>query len=195
MGLEHPQKLLGGGYFACTAGGTTSAILERYLDDQSAHHGYADRQDPPVWLQTWPTRAMDLNVLQASHSALESAGILCCRPGTGSACSRPAHAEAVGDALESGGWRATRSITQSFMGPGSRAFGLASHPSVVPLQLVLALLNESQTLMASQFSSLLLHADSRRLWKPGAYVGTYGDLATPHIQAYLGNWRASNELR
>jgi len=32
-----------------------------------------------------------------------------------------------------------------------------------------------------------------RLWQPGAYIGSFGDLATPQIQKYVQNWEASAE--
>jgi REP element-mobilizing transposase RayT len=77
LGLAQPQKLLGGGYFACTTGAARSDELQRYLDDQRMHHGYGAQANPPVWLQAWPWTAADQTALQAAS-----------RPGIGKARSR-----------------------------------------------------------------------------------------------------------
>lgn len=190
---DHPEKLVAGGYFACTSGVSTSETLERYLDNQSAHHGYTNRHDSPIWLQTWPIKPVDLNVLQASHSATRVRWHLVLSTWNRVGLFTSPAAEAVSARWEVvAGARRARLLKISWV-PDHLHLALASHPSMVPLELVLAFLNESQALMASQFNSSLLHVDSGRLWKPGAYVGTYGDLASPQIQAYLRNWRVGNE--
>jgi REP element-mobilizing transposase RayT len=193
MRLDHPQKLLAGGYFACTSGASTSETLDRYLDNQAAHHGYTSRQAELVWVHMWPTTLNDWKLLQANHSATRVRWHLVLSTWNRVDLFTSSAAEAVSSRWEviAGGLRA-RLLKVSWV-PDHVHVALASHPSLVPIELVLAFLNESQALMASQFNSWLLHADSQRLWKPGAYVGTYGDLATPQIQAYLRNWRAGNE--
>jgi hypothetical protein len=62
--------------------------------------------------------------------------------------------------------------------------------AVVPEHVVTVLLNAGQEVMVRQFDTLVIQTGSPRLWRPGAYVGTYGELANSQIQAYLGNWRA-----
>ena len=168
LNLDHPEKLLAGGYFACTSGVSTSETLARYLDNQSAHHGDMHRHDSPMWLQTWPMKPVDLNVLQASHSATRVRWHLVLSTWNRVGLFTSLAAEAVSARWEVVAARRARLL--KVLGPGSRAFGTGITPSSVPLELVLAFLNESQALMASQFTSSLLHVDSRRLWKPGAYV-------------------------
>jgi REP element-mobilizing transposase RayT len=64
------------------------------------------------------------------------------------------------------------------------------HPAVAPTDTVLVLMNEAQRLMADRFSGELVRAGLGRLWQPSAYIGSYGDLATPQVQAYIRNWQA-----
>lgn len=47
--LEQPADLVSKGYFACTAGKSTREAVEQYLNQQSEHHGYAQRVLPPIY--------------------------------------------------------------------------------------------------------------------------------------------------
>ena len=64
-----------------------------------------------------------------------------------------------------------------------------THPSVMPADVVLEFLNSSQELVFESFDGLLIATGNRRVWKPSAYVGTYGDLSNRQVQTYLRNWR------
>ena len=64
-----------------------------------------------------------------------------------------------------------------------------SHPSIAPADVVLELLNLSQKLIFESFDALVIATGNRRVWKPSAYVGTYGDVSNRQVQAYLRNWR------
>lgn len=44
LGLERPANLLSLGYFACTVGKSTSGEVDKYLNSQGEHHGYAARK-------------------------------------------------------------------------------------------------------------------------------------------------------
>ena len=66
----------------------------------------------------------------------------------------------------------------------------ALHPAVGPANVVVTLMNEAQRLMAEEFSAELVRASLGRLWQASAYVGSYGDLATPQVQAYIRRWQA-----
>jgi REP element-mobilizing transposase RayT len=105
-------------------------------------------------------------------------------------------AEAVADAW---GRQLNRQRVQlcrlSFV-PDHVHLAIRTHPSVVPAELVVELLNSSQQLMFQAFDELVIATGNRRLWKPSAYVGTYGDLSNRQVQAYLRNWRngSTNQL-
>jgi len=191
MNLDRPQKLLGGGYFACTAGPSTSEELDRYLDDQAAHHGYSGQVNPPVYVQTWPLSEADEQALQANHSVTHIRWHLVFstwdRKGT---FTRPA-AQAVTERWQSlAPGERIRLIKVSWVADHVH-LALASHPLVVPANVVAVLLNAAQDVMREQFDTLLIETGNPRLWKPGGYVGTYGDLANTQIQAYLRAWQTN----
>jgi REP element-mobilizing transposase RayT len=68
-----------------------------------------------------------------------------------------------------------------------------AHPAVVPAQVVLELMNRAQHIMWERFPGAVIRARVERLWQPSAYVGSYGDLATPQIQQHIRNWRQRQE--
>jgi hypothetical protein len=53
------------------------------------------------------------------------------------------------------------------------------HPAVSPARLVVTLMNEGQRVLAERFPEELIRARVPRFWQPSAYVGSYGELATP----------------
>jgi hypothetical protein len=59
---------------------------------------------------------------------------------------------------------------------------------VAPAELVLALMNAAQELMWQDFVDSVIQARIERLWQASAYVGGFGNLATPKLQRYLQNW-------
>jgi REP element-mobilizing transposase RayT len=67
-----------------------------------------------------------------------------------------------------------------------------AHPTVVPGKLVVQLLNISQDVLRDDFEHLIVRTGNPRVWKPSAYVGTFGDMANALIQAYLRRWGQDN---
>ncbi len=47
------DKVVGDGYFACTSGPSTLQELHAYLENQSQHHGYDERPQPPTYVRSW----------------------------------------------------------------------------------------------------------------------------------------------
>ncbi len=65
---EQAANLLSKGYFACTSGKSTREEVEKYLDQQSEHHGYADRVLPPVFVREYtPSGELESRV-EAKHA-------------------------------------------------------------------------------------------------------------------------------
>lgn len=190
LGLSHPEKLLGGGYFACTTGAATADQLHRYLDQQGIHHGYGGVINPPVFLQSWPLTDRDIESLQAVHAVTHLRWHFVFSTWDRKGVFTRAAAQAVTeDWRELAASQQVRFIKVSWVADHVH-LALAAHPSVVPEQLVTLLLNRSQDLMVGRFDHLVIQAGSPRMWCPGAYVGTYGDLANAQIQAYLKRWLA-----
>jgi REP element-mobilizing transposase RayT len=63
-----------------------------------------------------------------------------------------------------------------------------SHPTLAAAELVVQLLSASQGVMRDNFDDLLIRAGVPRLWKPSAYVGSYGDISKDHVRNYLRKW-------
>jgi REP element-mobilizing transposase RayT len=194
MNLDRSEKLLGGGYFACTTGANTAADIDRYLENQSQHHGYDRSVNPPVWTHTWPTESADEFALQAHHSFTRLRWHIVLSTWNRNGTFTRAAAEAVTRHWETlVDSQGIEFLKVSWVADHVHV-AIRSHPAVVPEKMVLVLLNASQELMAERFESLLIHTGNPRLWKPGGYVGTYGDLANTEIQAYLRRWRREQGL-
>jgi REP element-mobilizing transposase RayT len=63
------------------------------------------------------------------------------------------------------------------------------HPEVAPASLLVELMNAGQEVMADECPASLIQAGVERLWQSSAYIGSFGELATPQIRRYLENWR------
>jgi REP element-mobilizing transposase RayT len=188
LGLRDPTTLLARGYFACTAGGSTTGKVEAYLEAQGDHHGYSQRPLAPVFVRTWQPDREPEPWWHADHACthlqfhlvlvtLGRRGVL-----------GEAEAGAVADhwvKLQREHRFALRKV--SFV-PDHVHVALWLHPGVAPAGLVVTLMNEAQRVVADGFSTELLRARVSRVWQPSAYVGSYGDLATPQVQEYIRRW-------
>jgi len=183
MKLADPTKLLSVGYFACTVGQqSTTDEVEKYLESQSEHHGYANRILPPVYVERFEP---ELEFVEPKHASVVSQFHIVLatakRLGVfGSECARR-----VAKA-----WREFQAHWQvallkvSFV-PDHVHIAIRAHPSVAPSMLITNLMNTAQPLMERE----LVTAKLDRLWQPSAYLGSYGDLASAQIKQYLVNWK------
>jgi len=181
-------KSLGRGYFAATTGQSTSSAVEEYLEQQGEHHGYSDRVRPPVFTQRLQRTDESSHILQADHAAtvLNYHVVLATWWRRGVFCT--SSAEAVRD-----GWRKLQSDHRmvidkvSFL-PDHVHVALALHPSKSPAEIVVAMMNAAQELMWNSFDATVVKAGVERLWQPSAYIGSFGDLSSSAISAYVGRW-------
>jgi REP element-mobilizing transposase RayT len=67
------------------------------------------------------------------------------------------------------------------------------HPAECPAALVVALMTEAQKVIWDHFPEAAIQARVEHLWQPSAYVGSFGDLATPKVRKYLENWAAEQK--
>jgi putative transposase len=187
-------RILGGGYFAATIGTNTTDELDHYLDRQGEHHGYHERTDPPVFVRTWPFLEADRSALQTPHAVtLLRWHIVFSTWNRQGVFSREA-GEAVGECWErhSDQWR-IRLLKISVV-PDHVHVAISSHPTVAPAEVIVSMLNASQELVQNHYDSFLIKASIPRLWKPGAYVGSFGDLTKDHIRNYLRDWERRGQL-
>jgi REP element-mobilizing transposase RayT len=187
--LQTPATLLARGYFACTAGVTTTGKVEAYLETQGEHHGYSQRVLPPVFVQTFQPDREPQPWLQADHACthLQFHLVLATLGRRGVFAS--AEGRAVTErwlALQREHRFALREV--SFV-PDHVHVAFWLHPAASPARLVVTLMNEAQRLLAADFSEELIRAGVPRLWQPSAYLDSYGELATPQVQQYIRRWQ------
>ncbi len=65
---------------------------------------------------------------------------------------------------------------------------LALHPSRSPAEIVLAVMNAAQELVWGSFDDAVVKAAVKRLWQSSAYIGSFGDLSSSAISAYIERW-------
>lgn len=193
-GLAEAEHLLGRGYFASTFGHNTRADVVGYLDKQPAHHGYARRVLPPVFVKEWePAPADDARLNPAHAVALLQFHVVLAvanRHGVFGDESGPALAEDWRGLQESGRFRL---LKVSFV-PDHVHLAVRMHPAVVPVELVARLMQTAQERMLRDFPEHLIQARVSRLWPNGAYVGSYGDITSKRVQGYVQRWEAGQAL-
>ena len=193
VGDAAPPKIIGGGYFACTCGPATREELDRYLDEQPSHHGYDPHPSSPVFQRTWPESESDDRALEATHASTivqfhlvlatwNRQGVFACDA-----------AEAVTECWEKAAVSWLVGFSKVSFVADHVHVAVRAHPTVVPGQVVLSMLNTSQQLIAERFPHLLVQATIPRLWKPSGYVGTFGELSNSQVQSYLRRWGASTK--
>jgi REP element-mobilizing transposase RayT len=184
--LEQPENLLSKGYFACTAGKSERAAVERYLEVQGEHHGYANRVVPPLYVQGF--EEADGDQVCAAHAFT----LLRFHLVFGTFSRRGVFAKAEAEATTEA-WRALEkaerfSLMKVSFVPDHVHLAVRVHPAVAPSVLVVRLLNIAQEVLWERFPDAAIQASIPRLWQPSAYIGSFGELATAKVQRYLRNW-------
>ena len=177
------------GYFACTSGKSTSNQIDAYLQSQAEHHGYANRVQPPVFVKTFGETPDDNARLQPPHAV----AYLRYHIVVATWRRRGIFGAQAGDRV-SQSWQSLEAIhcfrllKVSFVADHVH-MALRVHPRVVPARIVAILMKAAQDVIWSEFAADAIQASVERLWQPSAYVGGFGDLATPQIAAYIHRWR------
>lgn len=184
LGLEKPASLLSRGYFACTVGKSTSSEVDKYLNNQGEHHGYAARKLPPIYVAKYE---LDESSLRPKHASVISQFhiVLATSSRIGIFGSESGKRVAEEWLRLQARWRIAL-LKVSFL-PDHVHLALRLHPAVSPADIVVEMMNASQEAMKHE----LVSAGINRLWQPSAYIGSYGDLASPQIRKYIENWKAS----
>ena len=182
-------KHLARGYFAVTAGQTNTAAVEQYLENQPVHHGYTNRARPPVFVRSISHSKEALRKLQTDHAVTRLryhiVFVVPHRHGVFYAES----AEALTNRwLELEGEFLIDKV--SFLADHVH-IAVSLHPKVSPAVVAFELMNSSQVFMWNQFSNAVVRAGIERLWQPGAYIGSFGDLSSNAVSAYMQRWSES----
>jgi putative transposase len=189
--LDQPIDLFGKGYFACTSGKSTREAVQTYLEVQGEHHGYSDRARPPIFVRQRDLAGEDDARLQTAHAVTLLQYHLVFATFRRRGVFSQSAARAVADyweGMESEHRFALRKV--SFV-PDHVHVALRTHPAQSPAGLAVLLMNAAQELMWREFSNNILRAGVERLWQASAYIGSYGELASPQIRQYIRNWEAA----
>ena len=186
--LHEPERLLSRGYFACTAGPSDADAVERYLDEQSEHHGYASRPRPPVFVQRYPLTRADERRLSTQHVVTTLRVHLVLSTWRRKGVFGHTEGEAIATRWrELQGEPAIVLEKVSFV-PDHVHLAVRFHPRVSPAAVVVALMNAAQERMWNDFPEAAIRAGVQRLWQPSAYLGTFGELQSAKIAAYVRRW-------
>jgi REP element-mobilizing transposase RayT len=183
-----PAILLSKGYFACTSGKSTGDQLDRYLADQSQHHGYAKRFAPPVLVDSYVLSEERACELRPEHARTILRFHIVLATWKRRGIFGPREAEVVSCA-----WRRLEQkhrfalLKVSFL-PDHAHVAVQVHAAVVLDQLIVTLMRVAQEILWERFPEEVVRAGIEQLWQPSAYVGSFGDLATPQIQGFLRRW-------
>lgn len=182
------SKVLARGYFAATSGKSTTELVANYLEKQGSHHGYDRRPRPPVYVQTYTATERSQSVLETNHARtrLKFHIVLSTekRRGVFGADSGRAIADC---------WKSLENEQKIFVSkvsfvPDHVHLAVEVHSTVSPAELVVVLMNSAQELMWQQFSNDVIFSRVHRLWQSSAYIGSFGDLTSNALVAFLKNW-------
>ncbi|HEV2665054.1 MAG TPA: IS200/IS605 family transposase [Blastocatellia bacterium] len=191
--LTQPTEQLSNGYFACTVGKSAREAVEQYLSLQSEHHGYSERALPPIFVEGYELSEDDETRVSAKHSAVVAQFHIVLATSRRRGIFGPQEGCAV--AAE---WRKlvmslrAALLKVSFL-PDHVHVALRTHPAVSPADLVVELMNTAQQVIFEKFAEAAIQARVERLWQPSAYIGSYGDLASPQISRYIQNWAGETD--
>ncbi len=193
LGLREAAGLLARGYFACTSGKSTREQVEPYLQQQGEHHGYGGRVLPPVYVATFaPGDAAEAR-LAAEHACTVLNYHLVFATWRRRGLFGAEEGRAVAERwLQLQGTERFALRKVSFV-PDHVHVAVRVHPGVAPDRLVVRLMNSAQEVIWTRFGAEAIRARLERLWQPSAYIGSFGDLASPQIQQYLRNWEAGGK--
>ena len=186
------MKHLGRGYFAVTTGKSDAENISSYLERQSEHHGYDQRVRPPVFVQSFPRSKESADILATGHAivSLRYHVVLATQGRKGVFC-RP-----TGESIAAH-WRETLLHNKVVLDKVSFVadhvhIAAALHPTIAPAEFILSMMNTAQEFMMTRFESEMFRAKISRLWQPSAYVGSFGELSSPAISAYVKRWSETN---
>ena len=185
---QTPLKSLAHGYFAVTTGQSTANAVEAYLEEQSEHHGYADRVRPPIFVQRIEQNDETRQSLQTDHAVTHLRYHLVLATKFRRGIFDATSGEAVTKnwlSLQSQGRFLLDKV--SFV-PDHVQVAISVHPTTSPANIVMALMNAAQETMWREFETVVIKARVDRLWQASAYVGSFGQLSSNAVSAYLDRW-------
>jgi len=169
------------GYLARSTGRMKISAVRRYLEQQAAHHGYANRILPPVYRY----RAAHPVVLKSAHGMFD----LTHHVVVATRYRRGVFTSSVGEAL-SRYWLGVASkrefaIDQISLVPNHVHAIVRIVPKMSIEECVLSLMNNAQHFMCKHYPQLLIETGLDQLWESSAYAGTCGEVTTALLKTWL----------
>ena len=175
-------RLWARGYLAQSVGRVRLSAVRKYLEKQSAHHGYDSRWLPPVHRY----RAVELVELTASHAVFDLSHHLVMSTRWRKGIFSSAAGRSLTDYWLRVAARRRFAIDQMSTVPDHIHLIVRIVPSMSIEECALLLMNNGQYFMAKNYPHLLLQARVDQLWQASAYAGTCGRYTTALMQHWLG---------
>ncbi len=181
--LELPKPVWGRGYLARSTGRMRIDAVREYLANQSEHHGYANRINPPVYHY----RAPKPKELRSAHAIFDLSHHLVVsterRQGFFSAESGESLCNywlRVADARNF-------AIDQISVVPDHIHSVVRIVPSMSIEECAFLLMNNGQHFMGKSYPEEFVKVGIDQLWQPSAYAGTCGEITTALLKSWLNS--------
>jgi putative transposase len=155
--------------------------VRQYLEQQPAHHGFANRLLPPVYRY----RATDRVILGTSHAAFELNHHLVFSTERRVSVFSSSLGKALGDYWLQVASKRAFAIDQISVVPDHIHLLVRIPPKMSIEECALALMNNGQHYLGKYYSEALVEVGVDRLWQPSAYAGTCGEISTALIKYWL----------
>jgi REP element-mobilizing transposase RayT len=185
---------LSNGYFACTVGKSTREAVEQYLSQQSEHHGYAQRALPPIFVESYDLSENDEARVSTKHSIVVAQFHIVLATSRRRGVFGPQEGRAVAAEWRKLAMSLRAALLKVSFLPDHVHLALRAHPAVSPAGLIVELMNSAQQLIFEKFAEAAIQARVERMWQPSAYIGGYGELASPQISKYIQNWAGESDV-
>ena len=169
------------GYLAQSVGDVRLDVVSKYLDEQSAHHGYETRVLTPVFRFTAEPKVP----LTAAHSFfnLSHHVVLATKRRHGVFDSKLG--QALVDRWLKVAGENNFAIDKVSVVPDHVHSLVRIVPNISIQDCVLLLMNDGQEFVGRNSPQVLIEAGIDQLWQPSAYVGTCGKYSTGLLQKFL----------
>jgi REP element-mobilizing transposase RayT len=193
QGSNTSAKHLARGYFAITSGASTAEAISGYLDQQGEHHGYADRARPPTFVCSCPATPESESLLTADHAVTRLRFHIVLATWQRRGVFGQAAAQAVSECWQALQTECRVQIDKLSFVPDHVHLALTLHPAATPAEVITMLMNAAQDIIWRRFDREVIQAGVERMWQPSAYVGSFGDLTSNAIGAYVRQWEEDED--
>ena len=168
-------------YLARSTGQVRISAVRKYLDQQSAHHGYDSRLLPPVYRY----RAKEPTILMASHATFELTHHLVLSTWQRKGIFDSSLGRTLNDYWLRVATKRGFAIDQLSVVPDHIHLIVRMVPSMSIEECALLLMNNGQHFVGKNYPQVMIEAGINQLWQPSAYAGTCGDYTSGLIQKWL----------